>query len=495
MIRDSVIDWQELSSLYERADVLDAKGLADFLVQLREEKHRLLDQLERMLAARARIATDPFLEALPRLFTPVPSLSAWTEGSLVGPYRLIRPIGAGGMAEVWLAERADGAFERQVAVKLLFDHPARAQRERFVVRFERERDILASLHHPNVAGLHDAGVTANGQPWLALEYVQGEPITAWCDARSLSLADRVDVFRQVLTAVEHAHANLVIHRDLKPSNILVTATGEVKLLDFGIAKLLQSDGDAASAGDSEQTRLGGRPLTLQWASPEQLSGRALTTASDVWSLGVVLYELLCGMRPTDRDPPLSAAHIQDAILAGDLIVPSRRPVGDAIASSHGQTPRRLVFDDSRRPRRGGRQGAECVETARRYRSVEALRSDLDRWRAGRPIVARPSSLAYRARKFYVRHRLGVWSAGVALSAIVGLLVATVIAGLAAQSEAKRAIASRGFIMDMFRIARIPSICAAATSAPASCSMRAVAGRSTFSTSKPGCNPTCCDRSA
>jgi len=451
MIRDSVIDWQELSALYEQADELDEAGLAAFLTELREQGHRLLEQLERMLAARKRIATDPFLEALPRLFIQTTPTSQWTEGSVVGAYRLIRPIGAGGMAEVWLAARADGAFERQVAVKLLFDHPTRAQRESFVARFRRERDILASLHHPNIAALHDAGVTATGQPWLALEYVQGEPITTWCDAASASIADRLDVFRQVLTAVEHAHANLVIHRDLKPSNILVTGAGEVKLLDFGIAKLLEGDADAASPGDSEQTRLGGRPLTLQWASPEQLSGRPLTTASDVWSLGVVLYELLCGMRPTDRDPPLSAAHIQDAIVAGDFIVPSRRPASDAVAARRGLRPRRLAA-----LLRGDLDAvvgkALSVETARRYGSVEALRIDLDRWRAGRPVLARPTSLVYRMRKFYSRHRLGVWSGGAALSVIVGLSVAALVAEFAARNEARRAIASRGFVMDMFRIA-------------------------------------------
>jgi len=299
MIRDSVIDWQELSELYEQAETLDEAALAAFLEPLRAGRHRLLGQLERMLDARRRIVTGGFLDTLPRLESTVPSPAAaeWSEGSRVGAYRLIRPLGSGGMAEVWLAERADGAFQRQVALKLLFSHPSRDERERFVERFRRERDILASLQHPNIAGLHDAGVTAGGQPWLALEYVQGEPITSWCDSRSLDIAARVAVFRQVLQAVAYAHANLVIHRDLKPSNILVTQAGEVKLLDFGIAKLIE--GDDQGMAETELTRQTGRPLTLMYASPEQMEGTLLTTASDVYSAGVVLYELVTRQRPYD----------------------------------------------------------------------------------------------------------------------------------------------------------------------------------------------------
>ena len=237
-----------------------------------------------MLGARARMAQEGFLETLPTLSGPADSQpTEWGEGSRLGAYRLVRHIGSGGMAEVWLAERVDGAFDRQVAIKLLYNHPTRAEREPFVERFRRERDILASLNHPHIAGLHDAGVTPSGQPWLALEVVQGERITDWCDARRIDVRGRVRLFTQVLDAVAYAHANLVVHRDLKPANILVTEKGEVKLLDFGIAKLL--DGVEGGAKDSELTRHGGRPLTPQYASPEQLQGRPLTTASDVYSAG------------------------------------------------------------------------------------------------------------------------------------------------------------------------------------------------------------------
>ena len=450
MIRDSVLDWQELSGLYEHADALDDAALAAWLTQLRSQEHRLLRQLERMLDARVHIAMGGFLDALPTIDTSAPALpSEWAEGSRIGAYRLIRHIGSGGMAEVWLAERVDGAFERQVAIKLLFNHPARAQRETFVERFKRERDILASLHHPNIAGLHDAGVTPSGQPWLALEYVQGVPITGWCDVQRLTIVERVKVFRQVLLAVEYAHANLIIHRDLKPSNILVTDQGEVKLLDFGIAKLLAVDGDRLL--DTELTHQGGRPLTLQYASPEQLDGRPLTTVSDVYSLGVVLYELLCGARPFDDERLRSAAQLESAILAGHVSAPSRQAMRTDHSAARGSSAKALV-----RTLAGDLDAvsgkALSGEIAHRYASVEALRNDLDRWCEGLPVLARPTSAGYRARKFYLRHTLGVWSGAIAVSAVLGLTAATVLAGLKAQSESERAIASRDFVAKLFALA-------------------------------------------
>jgi serine/threonine-protein kinase len=449
MIRDSVIDWQELSDLYEQADGLDESALAAFLAQLREGGHRLLGPLERMLAARARIATGGFLESLPRLDRPEPATSEWAAGSRIGAYRLIRPIGAGGMAEVWLAERADGAFTRQVALKLLFDHPSRARRAGFVERFQRERDILASLQHPNIAALHDAGVTAEGQPWLALEYVQGEPITAWCDARGLDVAARVAVFRQVLLAVAHAHANLVIHRDLKPSNILVTAQGEVKLLDFGIAKLIEGDGQ--SGADSELTRQSGRPLTMLYASPEQVEGAALTTASDVYSAGVVLYELVARRRPYGAEDP-SAARLQAAILTTEPAPPSRRAAAPGEA---GAAPAPAL------PRLGRAAAADldavvlkalAKEPARRYPSAEAMRADLARWSEGRPVEAQAPSAAYRARRFVARHRLGVALASVGLVALLALTGTAIVLGLQAREESVRAVAAREFVQDLFRLA-------------------------------------------
>ncbi|TMH28440.1 MAG: serine/threonine protein kinase [Betaproteobacteria bacterium] len=294
--------WSALSALYEEADALPADALPAWLKRLEEEQHPLLSQLRRMLEAREQLETDDFLGTLPKLAAPAPREVVWAAGGRVGPYRLVRPLGEGGMAEVWLAERDDGAFKRQVAVKLPYPRPGR---ESFAVRFDRERDILASLRHPHIAGLFDAGVTKDGQAWLALEYVEGEPISTFCDSRCLTLRERVTLFRQVLLAVQHAHANLVIHRDLKPANILVTGQGEVRLLDFGIAKLLEAEGDATP--ETELTRQAGRSLTPRYASPEQVTGLPLTIACDVYSLGVVLYELLCGAGRSPRDRHARAA--------------------------------------------------------------------------------------------------------------------------------------------------------------------------------------------
>ena len=437
MIRDSVIDWQELSALYERADALDDIALAAWLTKLRSDNHRLLPQLERMLDARARIVTGAFLEALPAIDARPAAASEWREGTRLGAYRLIRHIGSGGMAEVWLAERADGAFERQVAIKLLFDHPSRAQYESFAERFRRERDILASLHHPNIAALHDAGVTLEGQPWLALECVEGSPITEWCNARALGLEDRVKLFRQVLLAVEQAHANLIIHRDLKPSNILVTEQGEVKLLDFGIAKLIEGDGQGIA--DTELTRQTGRPLTMVYASPEQVEGRALTTASDVYSAGVVLYELACGQRPYEVADP-TPVRLAAAIVGVEPRPPSQRAPIEGLGKARTDDLDAVVMKALRK------------EPADRYRSAEAMRADLGRWCERRPVEAQVPSAVYRARRFLLRHTFGVSLASAAVLVLLVVTTAAVVLGLRAREESVRAVAARAFVQDMFRVA-------------------------------------------
>jgi eukaryotic-like serine/threonine-protein kinase len=209
------------------------------------------------------------------------------ENTLCGPYRLLRLLGRGGMAEVWLAERTDGFLKRPVALKLPY---AGLRAAHFAERLHRERDILADLVHPGIARLYDAGLAEGGRPFLALEFVEGTNLSTHCDEHRLTMRERLRLFLQILSAVQHAHSRLVIHRDLKPSNILVTGEGEVKLLDFGIAKLL-SEGAAL---ETELTQIGGRALTINYASPEQISGQALTTASDIFSLGIILFELLSG---------------------------------------------------------------------------------------------------------------------------------------------------------------------------------------------------------
>ncbi|MEO8081270.1 MAG: serine/threonine-protein kinase [Caldimonas sp.] len=446
MIRDTVGDWQELSTLYERADSLDAAGLAAWLAELRVERHRLLPQLERMLEANEEATRVEFLSALP-LIDARPSVleTDWDEGSRIGAYRLLRHIGSGGMAEVWLAERCDGAFERQVAIKLLFNHPARDQRETFVERFRRERDILASLSHPLIAPLHDAGVTPSGQPWLALEYVEGEGLAAWCDRHRLPVRKRIEVFRQVLLAVEHAHRNLVVHRDLKPSNILVTAGGQVRLLDFGIAKL--ADPAHGPIDETELTVRGGRPLTVAYASPEQLLGRPLTTACDVHSLGVILYELLCGVRPFD-DGSATANELQRRVLEDEPRRLSRAPLAPADAELRGTTPPAL-----RRALRGDLEAitAKAIERdlARRYPSVESLRADLDRFLEERPVAASTPGVVDRSLKFIRRHRLLVATAGLSTAAVLVAAGVAVAMAIEASGQRNRAVASRDYVLDMF----------------------------------------------
>jgi len=450
MIRDPVDEWRELSALYEQADELEPAALRDWLAALRAQGHPLLAPLERMLDARAAVRDGDFLGALPAVADTEaePAAVHGGEGTRIGAYRLLRHIGRGGMAEVWLAKRDDGAFERQVAIKLLFRHAASTERAALAQRFARERDILASLHHPNIAALHDAGVTPDGQPWLALEYVEGEPITGWCDRRRLDVPARVRLFRQVLLAVQHAHANLVIHRDLKPANILVTDAGEVRLLDFGIAKL-QEVGESALE-ETELTRQTGRPLTLQYASPEQILGKPLTTACDVYALGVVLYELLCGERPYEVRHA-SAAEIERAILELEPRAPSRRRLTDDAALARSTQPkawRRLLMDDLD----AVVLKALAKRSDGRYASVESWRLDLERWLEGRPVGARAPSRLRAIAKFARRHRLGV---ALGTLAVTSLLVASATAlmfGLRAKTEAATALASRQFLVDLLQTA-------------------------------------------
>lgn len=449
MNRTPVADWQQLSALYEQADALAPEALAAWLGELRRQLHPLLAQLEQMLQARQQIRSNGFLGTLPQVpIAPEPREFEWQAGARVGPYRMLRKLGSGGMADVWLAERDDGAFQRQVAIKLLFRHAGSPARDTFERRFERERDILASLNHPHIACLHDAGVTHAGQPWLALEYVEGETLTAWCDARSLPLADRVKLFRQVLMAVQHAHANLIIHRDLKPGNILVSSQGEVRLLDFGIAKLMEPEGGPLA--ETELTRLAGRPMTPQYASPEQLTGQPLTTGSDVYSLGVVLYELLCGDRPYELRVE-STAQLEQAILEVDPRPPSRRAILEPAAVARGTTGAEL--------RRALGSDLDAIvlralakKPAQRYGSVEALGADLDRWLEGKPVEARAPSTLYRAGKFVRRHTLAVTLSGGAVVALVAVTVLAVAMGMQAREDSARAVAARDFMLNIFKLA-------------------------------------------
>ncbi|MEO8755803.1 MAG: protein kinase, partial [Casimicrobiaceae bacterium] len=391
------------------------------------------------------LETQDFLKAR---FADAPDDTATLVGRTFGPYRVLRILGHGGMGIVWLAERADGLFTRQVALKLV--HPS-LMGTALTDRFAREREILAGLEHPNIAHLLDAGFTPEGQPYLALEYVDGIPLTQYCDRERLPLRARIGILQQALYAVQFAHANLVIHRDLKPSNMLVDRGGQVKLLDFGVAKLLQ-DG---AARETELTALSGRAFTPDYASPEQITGAPITTGSDVYSLGVLLYELLCGQRPYQlkRD---SRGALEDAIVAADPVRPSEVALTDAITANRSTTVRRLV--------QGLRGDLDTIALKalkkrpdERYATVEALAQDLQRHLAGEVVQARPDSAYYRLSRFVVRHKIVVAStAAVAVALGAGLGVSLWQAGVAreqaaaARKEAARATAVQEFLLDIFR---------------------------------------------
>jgi eukaryotic-like serine/threonine-protein kinase len=339
--------------------------------------------------------------------------SGLREGELVGPYRLIRHLGTGGMAEVWLAERADGSLKRKVALKLpmLF-----RLRKDLASRFARERDILAALEHPNIARLYDAGVSAEGLPYLAMEYVRGgQPVTAWCNAHCLGIRERLKLFLQVLDAVQYAHVHQVIHRDIKPSNILVTVSGQARLLDFGVAKLLVQDN-----GHSDLTEQYGRALTPEYACPELVRGDAIGPAADVYSLGVVLYELLCGSRPYQIKSAGSMALLEQAIATTRVERPSRQ-LAEGAGADRSTTQDKLA--------RGLRGDLDAIvlkalakAAADRYESVAALADDLQRNLSGEPVEARPASLAYRFGKFALRHQAAVASLTLAMIPVAAAVV-------------------------------------------------------------------------
>jgi len=351
------------------------------------------------------------VEADPGLLGKEEPTSALVPGERVGPYELERLLGSGGMAEVWLAKRADGAFKREVALKLPMVSRLRKDLEE---RFIRERDILASLEHPNIARLYDGGVDAQGLPYLAMEYVSGAALTTWCDAKRLGVAERLRLLHRVLGAVQYAHDRRVIHRDLKPSNILVNEAGEVRLLDFGVAKLLEETEGA------QLTRRYGRALTPDYASPEQVKGGLLDARSDVYSVGVLLYELLTGKRPYELNAGAWVGSIEHALDTVEVRRPSTR-LEERAGLDRGTTQERLAHE-----LRGDLDvitlKALAKEPSERYASAAAMAEDIDRYLGHRPIRARPAPLLYRAKKFARRNRpmIGVSSlAGVVVLAIGG----------------------------------------------------------------------------
>jgi eukaryotic-like serine/threonine-protein kinase len=427
--------WQRLQSLFEEALAREPAGRAAFLAGACPDDPELRAEIESLLL---RVDdTGPLRAAVQDALDVVPaSLAGPGPGDRVGPYRLEEEIGHGGMGAVYRAVRDDDEYHQRVAVKLLRGGVWSGE---LLARFRAERQILARLEHPSIARLLDGGTTGDGVPYLVMELVHGRPITEYCDERELPVPARLRLFAAACDAVQYAHQNLVVHRDLKPSNILVTAEGAPKLLDFGIAKLLDPAADGGGAQALTRTQM--RVMTPEYASPEQARGERVTTASDVYSLGVLLYELLTGRRPLrfanaspseierrlrDEEPPRPSTAVGQRRLAGDL---------DTIALKALQK-----------------------DPARRYTSPLALAEDVRRHLDGRPVLARPDSVRYRAAKFVRRHRAGV-AAGAAVVVLVLAFAVTMAVqaarlarernkALAAEQEARQVAA---FLTDIFQV--------------------------------------------
>jgi eukaryotic-like serine/threonine-protein kinase len=409
---------QEIEKIFCEAVELAPDERETFLAEACAGDAELRREVESLLSETTD-AKAPFASLIVGAAQSLASAGEEFIGRRVGPYRITGSIGQGGMAEVYKAVRDDDHYQKEVAVKLV--RPGRINTF-MLARFRYERQILASLEHPNIARLLDGGATDDDLPYFVMEYIVGEPITDYCEAHNLSIKRRLKLFRQTCAAVQYAHRNLVVHRDLKPSNILVTKEGEPKLLDFGIAKLLAPE-VSSNAVTVAQTMTMMRLMTPDYASPEQVRGEPVTTATDVYALGAVLYELLTGERP-HKFKDYSLIEIERAICESEIERPS------AVVEKRSDAPARL-----RRELAGDLDNIVLMalrkEPERRYQSVEQLSEDIRRYLQGRPVTARHDTLSYRAGKFIRRHKAGVAVAAsvvillVALSAIMSLQAARI----------------------------------------------------------------------
>jgi serine/threonine-protein kinase len=462
MAAEPADEWQRLNRVLDPALELPLEQRAAFLDRACAGDPALRTRAERLLQACQQ--AEHFLDEPAPLFAAsllehsVPeSIDPTDVGMQVGPYRLVRELGHGGMGAVYLAERADDQFRHRVALKLI----RRGMDNHAIRRFMEERQILASLSHPNIARLLDGGVTGDRLPYFAMEYVEGTRIDHYCDTRRLAVTARLDLFVRVCQAVQYAHRNLIVHRDLKPSNILVADDGQVKLLDFGIAKLL-----ATREPRTELTQPGIRLMTPEYASPEQVRGDPISTASDVYALGVLLYELLTGHHPygapgqydvhraiLEQDPPCPSVAVSRTLTpeGGVAVTPAR--VSDARNSS---------IDKLRRALRGDLDTivlrAMTKEPERRYATAEQLAADIERHRAGLPVVARRDTHGYRAQKFVRRHPFSVAAVAAFVLLLVGFSAVATIQSARLRAEAERVRSERdkaqqvtGFLTEMFNM--------------------------------------------
>ncbi|MFN0186970.1 MAG: protein kinase domain-containing protein [Aquabacterium sp.] len=423
--------WSRLSPLLDELMELDAPARANRLAELRAGDAALADELAALLAEQGELQDQGFLEGDALAAVAEPTL----EGRRLGAYTLRRLLGSGGMGSVWLAERSDGRFAGEVAIKLPnLGLLGGAGQQRFL----REGRALARLAHPNIARLLDAGVSDDGQPYLVIERIDGAPIDRWCDERALDIAGRLRLVLQVCDAVSHAHANLVLHRDLKPANILVDAHGVPKLLDFGIARLMD-DGEANGAEAVGTTQ---RAFTPEYAAPEQVQGAPVSTATDVYALGVLLFNLLGGGHPTIKpaQTPLQRLRSIGETEAQRLSTAPACTSDTAAAARRAATPRRLHAS-----LRGDLDTivakALKKEPAERYASVAALAEDIRRHLDHLPVLARPDSLRYRGGRFVRRHRLAVGAASATLLALLAGITGTAWQAWEAQQQRDRAQAA------------------------------------------------------
>src|SRR6267378_5734291 len=437
--------WQRVKQLLEEAIALDAVERSSFLDRACDTDAGLRREVDSLLSSHEKAGTGFLKTPMVDLKVAVAAAPART-GLRIGVYQIVEQIGHGGMGEVYRSVRADGQYTKEVAIKLVrggFDS------EFVQERFRNERQILASLDHPNIARLLDGGTTEDRVPYLVMELIKGTRIDSYCDEHKLSITERLQLFRQACAAVQYAHQRLVIHRDIKPSNILVTKEGVPKLLDFGIAKILDPAGAAA------ETTIA-RPMTPEYASPEQIRGEPITTASDVYSLGVVLYQLLTGRSPypgetrsahelvravCDTEPgrPSTAVLKSQTVRTGDQV---EQVPADQISSSREGSPaklhRRLAGDLDNILLMALRK-----EPQRRYPSVEQFAEDIRRHLEALPVMAAKGSWRYRAQKFVTRHKASVAATAVALIALVVGVGLTVREARIARQQAEIAKAERG----------------------------------------------------
>jgi serine/threonine-protein kinase len=427
--------WKRVEAIFDRVVELGASEREHALTNECGSDLPLRAEIEALLRADSETAAlldMPASDAAGPLLSLADALpEADRSGEIIGPYRLLHRLGRGGMGDVFLAERADGQFEQRVALKFV----RRDFGGSFLVRrFMRERQILARLQHPKIARLLDGGISKKNEPYFAMEYVPGASIVRFCQDGGLELPARLNLFLAVCEAVQHAHRNLVVHGDLKPSNILVTVDGQVKLLDFGIARMIEAP--AGTAGGETLTRSDWRPFTPEYAAPEQVRGEPISTTTDVYALGAVLYELLAQRRAVEIRQ-LTAMEIERAVCATEPATPSRVAPSGLARRLRGDLDTIVLKALAKAPER-------------RYASVEALSDDLRRHLDGRPVAAQPDSLVYRSRKFARRHRLGMAAAAVLLISIMTGIGAALWQASVVARESARVRQVQEFMLGLFQ---------------------------------------------